>query len=269
MKAKSITEFVQHYRIRTFKHGSRVGMSYANRSKQPELNLTKSIRNMKQRGIGISTSSVKLKSLSFDAGECIDQSARAQADFASVENDSFQLLSDFENQSQLLQDAVIARDQIEKVLEGDRLESSGIGGGAGKDKDLSTSIGANAKELQGANELVERRQTELNSAWVKVEGTWERSFTSNMARSEFSYQARRLHRQAELAFRESKELKSSMQYLGEKRERLGESQASLSKELDEHQRNGAEKFDCSIISDFLFWAHEDRCTCGGMCSADR
>ena len=83
--------------------------------------------------------------------------------------------------------------------------------------------------------------------WVKVEGTWERSFTSNMARSEFSYQARRLHRQAELAFRESKELKSSMQYLGEKRERLGESQSSLSKEPDEHQRNGAEKFACSII----------------------
>ena len=92
------------------------------------------------------------------------------ADF-SVENDSFQLLSDFENQSQLLQDAVIERDQIEKALEGDRLESSGIGGAGGKDKDLSSSIGANAKELQGANELVERRQTELNSAWVKVEGT--------------------------------------------------------------------------------------------------
>lgn len=198
----------------------------------------------------------KAEKLVFDAGECIDQSARAQADFASVENDSFQLLSDFENQSQLLQDAVIERDQIEKALEGDRLESSGIGGSGGQDKDLSSSIGANAKELQGANELVERRQTELNSAWVKVEGTWERSFTSNMARSEFSYQARRLHRQAELAFRESKELKSSMQYLGEKRERLGESQASLSKELEEHQRNGAEKFACSIISDFLFWAHE-------------
>ena len=50
----------------------------------------------------------------------------------------------------------------------------GIGGAGGKDKDLSSSIGANAKELQGANELVERRQKpSSNSAWVKVEGTWE------------------------------------------------------------------------------------------------
>ena len=199
----------------------------------------------------------KAEKLVFEAGECIDQSARAQADFASVENDSFQLLSDFESQSQMLQDAIIARDQIEKALEGDRLESSGISGGAAQgSKDLSSSIGASAKELQSANDLVERRQTELNSAWVKVEGTWERSFTSNMARSEFSYQARRLHRQAELTFREAKELKSSMQYLGEKRDRLADSQESLSTELEEHQRTGAEKFDCSIISDFLFWAHE-------------
>jgi len=198
----------------------------------------------------------KAEKLVFEAGECIDQSARAQADFASVENDSFQLLSDFENQSQLLQDSIIARDQIEKSLEGDRLESSGISGGAAKDKDLSNTIGASAKELQTANDLVDRRQTELNGAWVKVEGTWEKSFTSNMARSEFSYQARRLHRQAELAFREARDLKSSMQYLGEKRERLAESTTGLDQELTEHQRVGAEKFDCSIISDFLFWAHE-------------
>ena len=37
---------------------------------------------------------------------------------------------------------------------------------------------------------------------------------------------------------------------------LTRSISSLKKELEEHQRAGAEKFNCSIISDFLFWAHE-------------
>jgi chromosome segregation ATPase len=120
------------------------------------------------------------------AGDFEDESARSEAEFAEVENDSFQLLSDFEDKSRDEEDARIALHGVEKQLEDKRGVTSELKAQAtadekqGKDagnisdeelKTLGGDIAGLARQVEQARSRLAEEIKRRESLWDEVEQT--------------------------------------------------------------------------------------------------
>lgn len=205
----------------------------------------------------------------FKAGDFEDQSARSEARYAEIENDSFQLLSDFETQSRDEEQARIELHGIEKVMEDRRQDASErratLEAKSGRDaaqndsklKELGDQISVLSKQAEHARSKFDDQSKLRGALWDKVEGTWGDAFRANMARSEFAYQGRRIHSKAESFFEKASAVRGEIDELNgavaKSDEHLDSLRADRNKHLDEAKAN----FDCTVVDEFLFWPNSD------------
>ncbi len=197
----------------------------------------------------------------FKAGDLEDQSARSEAQYAEIENDSFQLLSDFEDKSRDEEQARIELHGIEKVIldykerRDDRASQSGENDS--KVKELADEINSLEKQAAVARGKFEEQSKLREALWERVEDTWGNAFRANMARSEFSYQGRRIHSKAESYFAKADEVRKEVAELSDDiaktDERLASARADRARHLDDAKKN----FDCTVVDEFLFWPNSD------------
>lgn len=205
----------------------------------------------------------------FKAGDYEDQSARSEAKYAEIENDSFQLLSDFEDKSRDEEQARIELHGIEKVLEDRRQDASErratLEAKSGREsaqsdsklRELGDEIASLGKQADVARGKFDEQTKLREELWNQVEETWSNAFKANMARSEFSYQGRRIHSKAESYFAQADEIRKEVSTISDKisktDERLGSVRADRTRHLDDAKKN----FDCTVVDEFLFWPNTD------------
>ena len=197
----------------------------------------------------------------FKAGDLEDQSARSEARYAEIENDSFQLLSDFEDKSREEEQARIVLHGIEKVLEDYKERRDDRSGQAGQNdsklKELVDEIASLEKQAGVARAKFDEETKLREALWEKVETTWSNAFRANMARSEFAYQGRRIHSKAESYFAKADEVRKEVAELSDEiaktDERLASAKADRARHLDDAKKN----FDCTVVDEFLFWPNTD------------
>jgi len=206
------------------------------------------------------------------AGDFEDQSARSEAEYASIENDSFQLLSDFEDKSRDEEDARIALHGLEEQLEkkrGSRSEVSGKAAAAEKQgtsdagisdeelKNLGGEIAGLGRQVETARKRLREEQKRRESLWDQVEETWVTAFRANMRRSEFSYQGRRIRARAERLFGKAETVRRRIDELSSQLAVLDEKLSSVKADMMRHLEHARKNFDCTVVDEFLFWPHDD------------
>jgi chromosome segregation ATPase len=212
----------------------------------------------------------------WDAGEHDAASEAAEAEYARVENSSFEMLSRFElargRATASWQDA----DRLDKGLEDQRQRVSdlreridaarraGTPEGKGEAERLEGRLREQQAELVRLDgELAEARQREdqkygqRSELWKKVEDAWSRSFGASMARSEYAFRARRAQSDAEAVFAEAGALRRRLDTLHSDREQAVQKKVALQAEFEAHLRAASAAFDCAVVGEFLYWPQPD------------
>ncbi|MBI5511204.1 MAG: hypothetical protein HY903_20785 [Deltaproteobacteria bacterium] len=212
----------------------------------------------------------------FAAGEFEDLAARSHAEYAEIENDSFEVLSEFELQRQKAIDALVDRDRLEKLLEDGRQVASDLRarldaarkhqtpeGVAEADRlavrlaevELQVQAHAKAVEQAAAAEVREARRKE--ELWLAVEAAWSNSFRANMARTEFSYSSRCVRAESELLFARSVADRRRVEQLEGEAQRALEQMAELDRDYEAILEEGRKTFECTLVNEFLYWPHSE------------
>ena len=124
-------------------------------------------------------------------------------------------------------------------------------------KELADEINSLEKQAAVARGKFEEQSKLREALWEQVEDTWSNAFRANMARSEFSYQGRRIHSKAENYFSKADEVRKEVAEISDEiaktDERLASAKADRSRHLDDAKKN----FDCTVVHEFLFWPNAD------------
>lgn len=212
----------------------------------------------------------------FRAGECEDRSARAHAEFAEIENDSFETLSTFEMQRQKTSESWAELDRAEKRLEDHRQDTSdtraeleaakkGTTAEARLEaerleqrlKDLEAEVSTLAAEVEEVERRLEEDKGQKDTIWHEVEDTWSASFRANMARTEYSFQARRTRTDAETLFARAAGERRQADELSEAARKMLEKLSDLEEELPKHMIRAEEQFECVLVDEFMYWPLHD------------
>ena len=206
------------------------------------------------------------------AGDFEDESARSEAEYAAIENDSFQLLSDFEDKSRDEEDARIQLHGLEQQLEQKRYGASErraeLGAQDGREgtdtaisdeelKNLGGEIAGLARQVEAARGRLGEEQKRRESLWDQVEETWVTAFRANMRRSEFSYQGRRIRARAERLFAKAEVVRRKIDEVSSQLAVVDEKLSSVKADMMRHLEHARKNFDCTVVDEFLFWPHED------------
>ena len=135
----------------------------------------------------------KADDILFLCGELENKSELSHAEFADIENTSFENLSDFESQRQLVNERVVSLDRAEDSLEKARLVTSGL---APSHADAH-SVKAGEEDVRIAKAECERETEKRDTLWAGIETNWARSFFAATARPEYLYQAQKMRVKAE------------------------------------------------------------------------
>jgi hypothetical protein len=206
----------------------------------------------------------------FAAGECEDSGAAAHAEFAEIENNSFEALSAYEVQRQKASDTWMELDRHDASIEDMRQEASELIAGieAGKkqgDGDSgSAALGDRLERIEAAIEArsqdVEEVRTRYDrdtqrklDLWDEVEASWSRAFQANLGRSEYAYQSRRLRGEAEAQFVRAAQERKRVDELEVEAHQLDGKLVEYKDEIGMHIKEGRSRFECTIVEEFLYW----------------
>ena len=191
----------------------------------------------------------KADEILFLSGELEDKSQLAQAEYAEIENSSFEQLSTFESQRRVVNDCAIFQDQVEDALEKARLITSGL-----------TPTHANAHSVQAAVEdfriaqaEYERELERRDELWAGVEKTWSRAFLAAMARPEHLYQSRKIRSKAENCYSQAEAQRARVEDLEAELQSSRKEFRIYAEKLANHREMARATFNCVLIQDFLFW----------------
>ncbi|MEZ4272882.1 MAG: hypothetical protein R3C68_16050 [Myxococcota bacterium] len=205
------------------------------------------------------------------AGESEEWALQSEAEFGQIENDSFQALSSFETKRQEASDRWAALGGAEKALEDLRqrlgearakLESKSTQAQErerlqGEVKSLEAHIVDAGRTAQEARKQLEEAESTRDRIWLSVEETWSDAFRARMASAEYTYQSRRVRREAEQLFTRVHNEKQRIDEVNEEarraEQRLQDVESSLQELLDEAR----ESFDGVLVSEFMYWPIED------------
>jgi len=212
----------------------------------------------------------------FAAAEFEDRSAQANAEFASIENDSFEALSEFEGQRQRAIDALVARDRFEKLLEDARQGAADLKarldaakkhttpeGKAEAERlemrmaEVDAQVGYLARESTAAESRRVREDKIKQDLWLRVEAAWSNSFHANMARSEYAFAARRTRAEAEQLFLRAAQERKRVEQLDAEALVMAQRISELEGAFDTLLEEGRRSFQCSLIREFMYWPHAE------------
>lgn len=206
----------------------------------------------------------------FQAGEFENRSVEAEAEFAQIENDSFETLSAFEVQRQATTQSWMETSAAEKVLEDERQRSADLRAKLGASssgelaegdaetlKSLDKRIEVLAREAQRAREKLEQEAARRDALWENVQAAWSQSFRANMARTEYLYRARRMRREAEQGFAFAEKEKQRADALEQQADASAEKLVELRQQFQDIVSEAEAQFGCALIEEFLYWARSD------------
>ena len=213
----------------------------------------------------------------YRAGEYEDLALMAQADFAEIENTSFEQLSQFETERRRATDSWQASDNADKQVEDLRQNLNDLRTRAEAARRVRSPEGMSeaeridmrARELETTLERTIRDATEartrLNTMqgnkermWVGVEQSWSRAFRANMARAEYMYLARRARTEAEEQFARAAAERRSIDHLVDEAKVAEQQMLALKLEYKAHLERGREQFGCVIIDEFMYWPQQEK-----------
>lgn len=199
----------------------------------------------------------------FRAGELEEQAAKYYAEYAAVENESLEKLSAYESQRMRATQYWMVWHAAEKRLEDARAEVSELTAQAEAAKKSKSADALKIHERLRESEkqrdqlatIATRTKTESDrqyalrlSLWEKVEDSWHQSLRSNLARSEYAYQARRCRAEAEALFAGA---------LDDNESRSSDQDATVAvqeaeRQYFEHIDAARERFSCVLIEEFVY-----------------
>ena len=225
----------------------------------------------------------------FQAGELDARAAIALAEHNAIENDSFEALSNFEQQRLYCS---VRWDQLgvqENNLENLRQQlSEMIAASQAAERSQMVYSQADADHLQREINTLQQQIEELRSdyrefirlkeeLWQQVETEWSHSFAVKMAHTTQEYLSRKLKMKAEALYAQSHRVRLGEQdcedqdkeaasgdpverppeALKEDLDRFSTRAIELEQELEQHRDTGREIFMACIVEDFMFWPRKD------------
>jgi hypothetical protein len=212
--------------------------------------------------------------LVYEAGAREDLAARAAAECAVIENDSFELLSAYElrrsrareNQRELERRQGVVQQQRGQVAEARAaLEAAKKADRGATEVDLlAARLEAAERDLEATLRDVELlvaraeqdKKRELG-VWNEEESAWFAAFRANLARSEHAYEARRLRGRTEMPFAKAAEQRRHADELERRAKREAEELARTKALLEERLQTAENTFECARIGEFLFWPMQE------------
>ena len=205
----------------------------------------------------------------FGAGECEDSGAAAHAEFAEIENSSFEALSAYEVQRQKASDTWMELDRYEASIEDMRQEASELIAkiDAAKNKDegespdelsaalerIEAAIEARSQDVEDVRQRYERDTQRKLDLWGEVEASWSKAFKANLGRSEYAYQSRRLRGEAEAQFVRAAQERNRVEELEVEARSLDGKITEYKEEIAMHMKEGRTRFECTVVEEFLYW----------------
>ena len=212
----------------------------------------------------------------YEAGEYEDLSARAHAEFAEIENESFEALGEFEAQRLHATEVWGQFGRLENDLEEHRQRAADLrarvegvrqAGRADADaeatrlevrlKDAEEALRRLNQEVEDSRARVLEASARRDRMWGDVEVTWSRAFRANVARAEYRYQAKRVQAETEALFAKAAQERKHAEELMQEVRGIEELIASLDTQYEEHLERGRTAFECTLERDFLYWPSDD------------
>lgn len=213
----------------------------------------------------------------YRAGEYEDLAFTAQADFAEIENTSFEQLSQFETERRRATDTWQQSDSADKQVEDLRQSLSDLRVRAdaarrvatpeglaeaerieARSREQATSLERSLREANEARQRLQGMQKTKDRLWGGVEESWSRAFRANMARSEYMFLARRACSDAEEQFARANAERRAIDHLMEEAKAAEQQVLALKLEYRAHLEHGREQFSCAIIDEFMYWPQQEK-----------
>lgn len=209
--------------------------------------------------------------LLFRAGELEELAAQQHTEFAEIENQSFVRLAEFESQRMRATAAWMHSQACEKHVEDLRQDISGAT--AELEAAKKNRSGDVAKLEERLRELARQRDEKVKvsdaakatstaeyerreAMWTDVEESWKRSLRANLARSEYTYQARRMRGIAEAYL--SGETPQPTSVLDE--DALAEAATDAESAMEAHLQKARDELGCVLIEDFMYFPNQGEST---------
>jgi len=194
----------------------------------------------------------------FKSGECEDRAQEANAEYAHIDNTSFEKLSSFEEQRQRVSEGWVSVDGIEQQVEFIRDEiGDQRGSGAASNSSRQGEIGDLERQAEAARSRLTEQVRRRDQLWDEVEQSWSQAFHANMARTEYLYHSRRERSGAEDLYSRAAAVRARVSRLNDELEATHARIDVLDAEIDAHIEKAREEFDCTLVEEFMFWPRED------------
>ena len=205
----------------------------------------------------------------FRAGDMENRAHEYLAEHESLDNDAFEILSQFQEANTRVHGQWVIFDKVDKDLEDIRsmaserrreLQAKGVNGAVADDtrlQELERDIKALGQNASEAKTALDREEIGRDTLWGSIEQSWEQAFRANMARSEHLYQSRKCHSKAEKFFALAEEERVNLTSLGDRLETLFQTLKDIGAQQDALMAAGAENFNCTVVDEFLFWPNEE------------
>ncbi|MBI3178288.1 MAG: hypothetical protein HYZ27_01425 [Deltaproteobacteria bacterium] len=211
-----------------------------------------------------------------EAGECEDRAGQAAAEFAEIENSSFEMVSKFEMQRQRATEAWEEMDRSEELLEEQRQGAAdlraradaarkigspeGVGEAeriAARLADVETRITLHAKEVEQARARQQLADDLKTRMWSEVEGAWSSAFRANLARTEHAYQGRKVRGEVEELFQRAGGERRRIDDLEREAERTLAQAGAIEADFEQLLAEARRLFECTLVREFLYWPQTD------------
>ncbi|MFZ5470771.1 MAG: hypothetical protein ACOZIN_15175 [Myxococcota bacterium] len=185
------------------------------------------------------------------AGECEDSAATLLFEATVLENQSFQAVSDFEEQRFKVSELWYRLGAAEKNLEDDRAAVTA------KAKKAEENVRSAERALRIATEEYERETAKKNRLWDEVERLWAKSAEVNLLVSEQRSRGQKVRKEAEKLFALAEERKLRTKELHTEADVANGAVEAAEAKIRHLHQEARERFGCAVGTDFLYFRQKE------------
>ena len=206
----------------------------------------------------------------YRAGELEDSAAKMAAEAQELDNASFKVVADFEEQrihaSEIWYRACAAEKQAELLREDIRVRRERLPTLASPalKKDLEAEVGKLEAELRRVErahiQLSQENERELavkNRLWEEVERIWARSMELALLMAERRAQGKKVRSEAERLFKQAEDRKQRAHKLRGEADAIAREREAAEARLAETMKEACERFGCSLGDEFTYFRQKE------------
>ncbi len=198
----------------------------------------------------------------YRAGELEDAAAQMLVESQTLENASFKLVADFEEQRFRARDAWAHAGAAERAVDQAREALTAAGAAAqGKGHSevgrLEGELRRLERALAQANQENGREDGVKNRLWSEVERNWGRSMELSLLMAEQRPQGKKIRSASEALFKQAEERKGRSAGLRGEAEQVAREREAAWGRVAELLKQAAEKFACAAGEDFVYWGQRE------------